>query len=67
MDLCAQAKSADLQSVSMYYSGELVAFVRRVLEVIPKNVFRILSELISLQANEMTPLPTKMEVVKLNV
>ncbi len=43
-----------------------MAFVRRVLEVIPKNVFRILSELITLQATEMTPLPTKMEVVKIN-
>jgi len=62
-----QAKSADLASVSMYYSNELVAFVRRVLEVIPKNVFRILSDLIKLQSTEMTPLPTKMEVVKINL
>ncbi len=51
----SQAKSADLASVSMYYSNDLVAFVRRVLEVIPENVFRILSELINMQANEMTP------------
>ena len=33
-----QANSPDLLSVSQYYSGELVAYVRKVLQVSPKTV-----------------------------
>ena len=31
-------------SVAEYYSGELVAFVRRVLDIIPVSVFRVLDQ-----------------------
>jgi WASH complex subunit strumpellin len=43
-----QANSPDLMSVSAYYSDELVAYVRRVLEVIPKTVFELLNAIIEL-------------------
>ena len=31
--------SDDIQNVARYYSGELVKFVKRTLEVIPRNIF----------------------------
>jgi hypothetical protein len=40
-----QAASADLASVAEYYSSQLVAFVRRVLEVVPANMFLILNDI----------------------
>jgi WASH complex subunit strumpellin len=56
-----QAKSPDLVSVSQYYSGELIKFVRKVLEVVPKSVFVILKEIIDIQTNQMKELPTRLE------
>lgn len=56
-----EAKSRDLLSVSQYYSGELVALVRRVMDVIPKTMFSILDQIIKLQTNEMKELPTQVE------
>ena len=37
-----EAGSDDLKSVANYYSGELVKFVKRVLQVIPKKIFVLL-------------------------
>ena len=54
-----QANSPDLHSVSQYYSSELVAYVRRVLQVIPENMFAILFEVVQLQAHELAQLPVK--------
>lgn len=56
-----QANSSDLVSVAHYYSGELVAFVRRVLEIIPKSMFAILSEIIDIQTNKLRELPTRVD------
>lgn len=56
-----QAQSPDLFSVSEYYSTELVAYVRKVLEVIPQSMFIILREIIDLQTNKLSELPTKVE------
>jgi WASH complex subunit strumpellin len=56
-----QAKSPDLVSVSQYYSGELVKFVRDVLEVIPKSMFTVLREIIDIQTNQLKELPTKLD------
>lgn len=56
-----QAASPDLYSVSEYYSGELVHFVRRVLEIVPRSMFQILSQIIELQTNKIKELPTKVE------
>ena len=60
-----QANSADLDSVCHYYSGELVAFVRKVLSVVPHNVFQILSQIIVLQTTSLGRLPAKLEVYRL--
>ena len=35
-----QCESPDTISVAEYYSSELVEFLRRVLEIIPKSVFK---------------------------
>ena len=56
-----QANSPDTDSVAAYYSNELMRYVRRVLEVIPQTVFRILAQLIDLQTGELKPLPIKIE------
>jgi len=56
-----QAGSADDISVADYFSGELVAYVRHVLDVIPKSVFAILDELIQLQTHALQAVPTKLE------
>eukprot|EP00941_MAST-03F_sp_MAST-3F-sp1_P002473 g2473.t1 len=58
-----QAGSKDVVSVAHYYSNELVEFVRRVLEVIPKKVFSTLRDLIDLQTHRMKPLPVRLELV----
>eukprot|EP00605_Chrysophyceae_sp_TOSAG23-4_P000393 GSChrysophyteH1.ASY1.ANO1.449.1 assembled CDS len=50
--------SPDAESVAEYYSSELVEFVRRVLEIIPKSVFQILSEIEQIQTHKMVPIPT---------
>ena len=51
-----QANSPDLASVSQHYSAELVAYVRRVLQVIPENMFSILNEIVQLQTHELVEL-----------
>lgn len=56
-----QAKSRDIISVSQYYSGELVAFVRRVMEVIPKSMFIALKEVINIQTNLIKEVPSKLD------
>lgn len=56
-----QADSADLVSVSAYFSDELVDFTRVVLEVIPRSVFELLSSIITLQTKTIPELPTKVE------
>ena len=47
--LCEQADSPDTVSVAEFYSSEMVAFVRRVLEIVPVTVFGILNHIIALQ------------------
>jgi WASH complex subunit strumpellin len=54
-----QAKSDDIISVSKYYSGELVNFVRKTLEIIPMTMFNTLNQIIQIQTNQLTQLPTK--------
>lgn len=55
-----QAKSDDLASVSQYFSNELADYVRKVLQVIPKTIFEILTEVIHLQTNVIQELPTRL-------
>lgn len=56
-----QASSPDFFSVSEYYSGELVDFVRKVLEIVPRSMFQILSQIIELQTTKLKELQTKCE------
>eukprot|EP01042_Synura_sphagnicola_P033016 gene33016-42435_t len=65
--------SPDAVSVAEYYSGELVEFVRIVLEIIPKSIFTILSQIVTIQTTQMqakdlkefAQLDTRFEVAKL--
>jgi WASH complex subunit strumpellin len=60
-----EASSPDYESVADYYSGELVEFVRRVLDVIPRSIFSNLSEIIQILTNRIQTLPLKLETVRL--
>lgn len=55
-----QAKSADLASVSQYYSRELESYARRVLQIIPESVFGILAKIVHLETNVFLEIPTKL-------
>nr|XP_054772878.1 LOW QUALITY PROTEIN: WASH complex subunit 5-like [Lytechinus pictus] len=52
-----QANSPDLVSVSQYYSNELVAYVRKVLQIIPQTMFALLSQIIQLQTHHIKEVP----------
>lgn len=60
-----QAQSPDLNSVSKYYSGELVKFVKEVLQIIPIQVFEILQDIIILITSVLKPLPSKVNKMEL--
>ncbi|XP_072908939.1 WASH complex subunit 5 [Hemitrygon akajei] len=60
-----QANSPDLLSVSQYYSGELVAYVRKVLQIIPESMFRSLAKIIKLQTHNIMEVPTRLDKDKL--
>lgn len=53
--------SPDAESVAEYYSGELVEFVRQVLEIIPISVFKILGSIRDIQVQKMKPIPIRLE------
>jgi WASH complex subunit strumpellin len=61
----SQCGSSDEISVAEYYSGELVQFVRKVLAVIPRSVFIILSRIVEMKTNKLKELPVKFEAVYL--
>ncbi|KAK9307552.1 hypothetical protein QLX08_002167 [Tetragonisca angustula] len=60
-----QARSADLSSVSQYYSRELEKYARRVLQIIPETVFGLLAEIVHLETNAFKEIPTKLPKDKL--
>ena len=60
-----QAGSADLESVAEYYSAQLVAFVRRVLAVVPDSVFRILTDIVAVQTRAALAMPARIESAEL--
>ncbi|XP_074640557.1 WASH complex subunit 5-like isoform X2 [Tubulanus polymorphus] len=60
-----QANSPDLISVSQYYSGELVAYVRKVLQIIPQTMFALLAKIIHILTHQMHELPTRLEKEKM--
>jgi WASH complex subunit strumpellin len=57
----SEAKSPDTLSVAEYYSGELVDFLRNVMEVIPIIIFAILKDAIVLQSRGMQAMPVRVE------
>jgi WASH complex subunit strumpellin len=60
-----EARSQDALSVAEYYSGELVDFLRTVMEVIPIIIFSILRDVITLQAKGMAAVPVRIELAQL--
>jgi len=56
-----QAHSPDLVSVSQYYSGELVGYVRKVLHIIPETMFGLLARIVTLQTSVIKELPTRLD------
>ncbi|XP_069477717.1 WASH complex subunit 5 isoform X2 [Ambystoma mexicanum] len=60
-----QANSTDLLSVSQYYSGELVSYVRKVLQIIPESMFTSLAKIIKLQTHNIVEVPTRLDKDKL--
>eukprot|EP00095_Tigriopus_kingsejongensis_P005223 maker-scaffold585_size130225-snap-gene-0.19 protein:Tk05223 transcript:maker-scaffold585_size130225-snap-gene-0.19-mRNA-1 annotation:"Strumpellin" len=61
----SQAKSPDLLSVSQYYSSELVAYVRKVLQIIPETMFKLLDKVIDLQTHHIKEVPTRLDKDKM--
>lgn len=55
-----QANSPDLVSVSQFYSNELVAYVRKVLHIIPETMFGLLARIIELQTNSIKEVPSRL-------
>ena len=60
-----QANSTDFMSVTQYYSGELVSYVRKVLQIIPKSMFNLLAEIITIQTSKLKEVPTLLDKEKL--
>ncbi|KAK6645588.1 hypothetical protein RUM43_001868 [Polyplax serrata] len=56
-----QARSPDLVSVSQYYSNELVAYLRKVLHIIPETMFEIMAKIAQLQTYEIKEVPTRLD------
>lgn len=55
-----------LESTSEYYSAELVAFVRRVLHVIPLSIFEELRKVMTLVTSDLRECPSKLTRQELN-
>ena len=55
-----EADSLDFTSVSNYYSGELVKFVRNVLQIVPLSVFHIHDRIIGIFNKGFKELPIKL-------
>lgn len=53
--------SPDAESVAEYYSSNLVEFVRKVLEIIPISIFRVLKDIVHIQTTAMHPIPSRLE------
>jgi WASH complex subunit strumpellin len=46
--------------------GELVAFVRKVLEIVPRSMFEVLAQIIDLQTTKLRELPSRLDKDKLH-
>eukprot|EP00039_Didymoeca_costata_P019334 m.337103 g.337103 ORF g.337103 m.337103 type:complete len:1151 (+) comp18047_c0_seq1:185-3637(+) len=61
----SQANSKDLESVSQHYSGELVGYVRKVLQIIPESMFEIVLRITEMQTKHIKEVPTRLDKDKL--
>jgi WASH complex subunit strumpellin len=52
--------SEDIESVTNYYSGELVVFVRDILQIIPKSVFALLDDVSRIFTQGFREIPLKL-------
>ncbi len=59
-----QAGSADLVSVSEYYSHELVSYIRKVLHIIPETMFSLMSQIVHFQTNVIAEIPMRLDKEK---
>jgi len=60
-----QLKSPEVERVTGYYSSQLVAFVRNVLEIVPVSVFGILVQISDIFERRLQRLPLKIQGDKL--
>ena len=60
-----EIESEDIESVTNYYSGELVKFVKNILQIIPLSVFNILDNVIHIFQEGFMELPVKVKKVDL--
>jgi WASH complex subunit strumpellin len=56
-----EAGSDDAESVSQYYSSQLVDYIRKVLQVIPETMFELLRDIATMQTTRLRDLPAKVE------
>lgn len=61
-----EIESQDIESVTNYYSGELIKFVKNVLQIIPNSVFNLLKNIIKVFQNNYEDLPIKIAKDDLN-
>ena len=55
-----EIESEDIESVTNYYSGELVVFVRDILQIIPISVFNLLDEVSKIFSSGFQEIPLKL-------
>ena len=53
--------SDDIESVTKYYSGELVSFVREILQIIPISVFNLLDDVSKIFSSGFQEIPSKLK------
>lgn len=51
----------EFASITRYYSNELVKYVRKIVQIIPHSIFKLLKSIIELQTNHLKELPEKLE------
>lgn len=61
-----QSGKENFMSVSKYYSNELIEYIRNVLQIIPKTMFKNMTEIATLHAEVIKVVPTRLEKDRLN-
>ena len=60
-----EIESDDIDSVTNYYSGELVKFVKDILQIIPQSVFQILSHISDIFSSGFKEIPLKLPKIEI--